>query len=775
MRQGNGTDLLGLDDPRGASIGIIDVSPTDERKSVLAALITQDELGRKQVAVVLPQQNKAFQHPVDFDDLKGLRRQLQTQIVFIAPNGPGPAEFARQRRFLVYSSLENFAQSLREEEPVNEEKKFLGIFGGKKQKSTDSDNVYVSEAASPTSDEPIVTKPVPDPLIIGAAIVGAGAINQPLPQNNANATNYSPVGTDVARPSGEIVGVGAESPRRDRFIASAAPNVPVTLANSAPEPKPIDLTLRTGRKTAKLPAPALAPLSVASNANAQKPGDTPGNAIVAAPVAASNVSPKGGATPMQGNTGSGGAGGAGGVGRNGSRRGGGNNGKSKPHRARTLVIALLLLLLTLLVICAALTYVQPGLAKTLGISKVLSNVHVPLPTSNVTVTVLPASQTISNSYIISGVTGTANATQEQVSVRQLSYTTPAATVNVTGSGVHNIPATTANGTLTFYNAALSPQQVSAGTVFVTSGGVKIVNETAAPIPAATLSGNGTIFGSVSVPAQAVNVGASGNIGALAISGPCCTTDNSILVKNLSAFSGGQDAKHYTFIQQGDVNSAIAQLQPGLVTKAQAGLKAQVQSGEQLVNTAQCSPTSNVNQPIGDHGSNVPSATVSVTVTCTAETYKQSDLTTLVQTLLMQKAQTQAGAGYTLVGEVVTATTVQDVKQGAVSLLVNAKGVYAYQFSTLQKQQLANLIKGLSASQAVTKLESQTGVASASVPNGVTTLPSNASQIMITVQLPTGFTSGGTAPGGVTPTVTGPGAGTGTPTPIPGNGEIPSLF
>lgn len=478
---------------------------------------------------------------------------------------------------------------------------------------------------------------------------------------------------------------------------------------------------------------------------------------------------------MQNSTSGGrGIGGTGGVGGGrGSGSGGGNSGKPKPRRARTLIIALLLLLLTFLVICAALMYVQPGLAKTLGISKVLSNVHVPLPTSNVTVTVIPASQTISNSYVISGVTGTANSGQEQVSVRQLSYTTPAATANITGTGVHDIPATTAHGTLTFYNAALSPQQVSAGTVFVTSGGVKIVNETAAPIPAATLSGNGTIFGTVSVPAQPVNVGASGNIGALAISGPCCTADNSILVKNLSAFSGGQDAQHYTFIQQSDVNSVVAQVQPGLVTKAQAGLKAQVQTGEQLVNTAQCSPTVNVDQPVGDHGSNVPSATATVTVTCTAEVYKRGDLATLVQTLLMQKAQTQAGTGYVLVGEVVTETTVQDVKQGTVSLLVNAKGVYVYQFSTAQKQQLANLIKGLSASQAITKLESQTGVTSASIPNGVTTLPSSASQIMITVQGPTGFTNGGTAPGGVTPTVTGPGAGT--PTPIPGNGSIPSLL
>ena len=91
MRQGDGADLLGANDPRSASIGIIYVAPTDDRQSVLAAILTQDKLGRKQVAVVLPETNRAFQRPVDFDGLKNMRRGLKTEIVFVAPGGPGPA------------------------------------------------------------------------------------------------------------------------------------------------------------------------------------------------------------------------------------------------------------------------------------------------------------------------------------------------------------------------------------------------------------------------------------------------------------------------------------------------------------------------------------------------------------------------------------------------------------------------------------------------------------------------------------------------------------
>ncbi|TMF41921.1 MAG: hypothetical protein E6I32_19305 [Chloroflexi bacterium] len=128
MRQGDGADLLGANDPRSASIGIIYVAPTDDRQSVLAAILTQDKLGRKQVAVVLPETNRAFQRPVDFDGLKNMRRGLKTEIVFVAPGGPGPAEFARQRRFTVFTSLESYASSLRAEAAENGGAK-KGLFG----------------------------------------------------------------------------------------------------------------------------------------------------------------------------------------------------------------------------------------------------------------------------------------------------------------------------------------------------------------------------------------------------------------------------------------------------------------------------------------------------------------------------------------------------------------------------------------------------------------------------------------------------------------------
>jgi hypothetical protein len=112
MRQGDGSDLLGQSDPRSADIGILYVEPEDSRQEILTAINTQELQGRKQIAIVLPDQGKAFRQPVEFDGLKNMRRSLKATLIFIAPPGPGPAEFARQRRFVVYSSLETFRTAL---------------------------------------------------------------------------------------------------------------------------------------------------------------------------------------------------------------------------------------------------------------------------------------------------------------------------------------------------------------------------------------------------------------------------------------------------------------------------------------------------------------------------------------------------------------------------------------------------------------------------------------------------------------------------------------
>jgi hypothetical protein len=145
MRQGKGTELLGPNDPRGSDIGIIYVAPADERKDVLTALLTQAKMNRSQVAIVLPQQqNKAFQRPQDFDALKTAikEKKIRTEIIFIAPGGSMLADYARQRRFTVYSSPESYANAMRNARPADKdgqpgkEERKGGLFGLKRTAPT---------------------------------------------------------------------------------------------------------------------------------------------------------------------------------------------------------------------------------------------------------------------------------------------------------------------------------------------------------------------------------------------------------------------------------------------------------------------------------------------------------------------------------------------------------------------------------------------------------------------------------------------------------------
>jgi hypothetical protein len=154
MRKGDGSDVLGPGNPQSSDIGMIYVGPADSRPDVLKAINTEEITGRKQIAIVLEEQHKAFRQPVDFDGLKNVRRGLKAQLVFIASPGPGPANFARQRNFLVYSSLENFRQALITEgipSPNRRAKAKPGPldFLSRRPKATPAANQEPSQAAPP--------------------------------------------------------------------------------------------------------------------------------------------------------------------------------------------------------------------------------------------------------------------------------------------------------------------------------------------------------------------------------------------------------------------------------------------------------------------------------------------------------------------------------------------------------------------------------------------------------------------------------------------------
>jgi VCBS repeat-containing protein len=110
---------------------------------------------------------------------------------------------------------------------------------------------------------------------------------------------------------------------------------------------------------------------------------------------------------------------------------------------------------------------------------------------------------------------------------------------------------------------------------------------------------------------------------------------------------------------------------------------------------------------------------------------------IAEDLLKGEASHSLGAGYSLVGNLVTTVTQATVeKNETVSLLVKAEGVWVYQFSDAQKKTLAKLIAGKSQKDAKALLQKQTGVSKAYIQlsqSGGDTLPTNPGQITIVTQ------------------------------------------
>jgi len=348
-----------------------------------------------------------------------------------------------------------------------------------------------------------------------------------------------------------------------------------------------------------------------------------------------------------------------------------------------------------------------------------------------TATITPASIDLNDNYVITGILGVPDASQRQIQARLLSDTTTsqAKTLKVTGAG--HIPATAARGSLTFYNALPYSQAIVAGTVFIDNNNVQVVNDKPAIIPAARPPAEGT----VTIPAHAITMGIKGNIPAFAFNDvPCCVAG--ITIKNQAKFSGGQDQKDYTFVQQSDIDSVVNAEKASLTLHAESVLHAEFFQNEKLINPDKCSSES-----ISDHvaGDRATSVTVSLTVTCTGEVYDQQGAQLIAANLLTSKAMFDLDAGYALVGRI--ATTIKQiaqnvVKQGTIYLQVSAKGIWAYKFSDASQRMLAKLIAGKKITDAQSLLMHHVGIARADIQVfgiAVNMVPDDPDRIIIVIQ------------------------------------------
>jgi VCBS repeat-containing protein len=258
----------------------------------------------------------------------------------------------------------------------------------------------------------------------------------------------------------------------------------------------------------------------------------------------------------------------------------------------------------------------------------------------------------------------------------------------------------------------------------------VVTDSSVVLPPAVLP----TVGSATVNAHTINTGTVSNIPANDFSNLQCCAAN-VSVGNLAAFTGGKNPQTYTYVEQSDIDSATSQLSSTLSQSAQTGVVGQILPGERLIGPINCVPDVTSNHLAGDIAAKV---TVTVTETCSGEVYDQLQAYTKAEELLRADAMKSPGANYALLGDIITTIT-QTVlvnKTGKISLLVKAGGVWVYQFSDIQKRQLAQRIVGKSENDAVAVLAAANGVRSVNVQvNGGdgNTLPGDTRHIIVVVK------------------------------------------
>lgn len=361
-----------------------------------------------------------------------------------------------------------------------------------------------------------------------------------------------------------------------------------------------------------------------------------------------------------------------------------------------------------------------------------------LPGSKVsaTITLTPNSRLEQNNYIITALPhGTLDPANRQVPARIITLTsqTQTATGNATGS----IPARRAGGTLLFQNNTSSGITLG-GTTLTGKDGVQIRFNGSLFVPVAT---------NATATAFAVNAGVAGNIPAFDILQSCCAPG--ITVKNLSAFTGGQDQIINSVIQQSDIDGAAKPLITSLTQSTQNSLQQGVKANERVVNgTLSCTPTTTADQQAG---AVVKTVHVSVSVTCQEEVYDATAVQQMAVSLLLDQAKndTALNAQYTEVGQTVTNVLSVVNTNGKISVEMQTQGLWVYQFTPQMQQNMKSRLVKLSLKSAQSVLQHWLGVAQAKISlSSGTTLPDNVNDMTLTVLNVPGVqqaTPGGTNP------------------------------
>lgn len=288
----------------------------------------------------------------------------------------------------------------------------------------------------------------------------------------------------------------------------------------------------------------------------------------------------------------------------------------------------------------------------------------------VTITVTPLSKSVTYT------------TQLPVPIRNLTPVTLTRTAAANTTGVGHQAATNAYGTLTFYNGQFSAQTLPQGSTVTGASGITVVLDQGVTIPAATT----LAVGSATVSAHAVQPGSRGNIQPLAIN---FAVSSDLFVKNLSAFSGGEDAKTFRAVAQQDLNSLTAMLKASLTQQMPQSFTVRADEALALIHcTFQATP----NHTAGEEASMV---TVKAAETCNGIAYNQDTLQQQATTTFMNT--TKPGTGFQLIGSVKASVI------NVTLMTVQMRGLWVYILSQDYQAFLATQIAGDTRAQARTYL------------------------------------------------------------------------
>lgn len=265
------------------------------------------------------------------------------------------------------------------------------------------------------------------------------------------------------------------------------------------------------------------------------------------------------------------------------------------------------------------------------------------------------------------------------------------TAPTTGHGYQDARA--ANGTLTFYNGSFSSQRIPIGTVLTGSDGVKVATREVVTVPAA----QPPQFAQVQVPASALTTGSTTNIAAgdihLALTGD-------LLVKNLTAFTGGRDARTYRAVAPQDLQNVTRATTQQVQQALPQAFTLRAREG---VYETSCSTKTTADHTVGAEATTL---TVTVSSTCQGVAYRLDDLSCKAAAAFMS---TRPGVQYHLVSRV------QAMIQRVAPVTVSIVGRWTYTFSPDYQESLTEHIAGATPSQARQVLLHTGVIADASIP------------------------------------------------------------